>query len=111
MQIMPLSTNLVIINPSIGQLNVAETAHTSAKARLTSVAIWIRIRSRIRIRIRDPDRHQNLIFCSLAHCHPSLKIPCKSVRKFLRKVADRLTERQTDKQRRKRIILKDSRGN
>jgi len=22
----------------------------------------------------DPDRHQNLIICSLTHCHPSLKI-------------------------------------
>ena len=31
------------------------TVHTSAKARLTGVAI------RIRIRIRDQDRHQNLI--------------------------------------------------
>jgi len=28
----------------------------------------------------DPDRHRNLIVCSLAHCHPSLKISCKSVR-------------------------------
>jgi len=31
----------------------------------------------------DPDRHQNLTSCSLAHCQPSLKIACKSVRKFL----------------------------
>jgi len=31
------------------------TVHTSAKARLTSVAIRIRIRIPIRIRIRDPD--------------------------------------------------------
>ena len=43
----------------------------------------------------NPDRHQNLFICSLAHCHPSLKISCKSVRKFLRKV---LTNRQTDEQ-------------
>jgi len=51
--------------------------------------------SRIRIRIHDPDRHQNLIICSLAHCQPSLKISCKSVPKFLRKL---LTDRQTNKQ-------------
>ena len=38
------------------------TVHTSAKARPTSVAI------RIGMRIRDPDRHQNLIICSLARC-------------------------------------------
>jgi len=48
------------------------TVHTSANARLTSVAI--------RIRIRDPDRHQNLIICSLTHCQPFLKISCKSFR-------------------------------
>jgi len=39
--------------------------------------------------------HQNLTICSLAHCQPSLKISCKSVRKFLRKVANRQTDRQT----------------
>jgi len=60
------------------------TVHTSAKARFTSVAI-------------DPDRHQNLIICSLAHCQPSLKISCKSVWKFLHKVANRQTDRQTNK--------------
>ena len=38
----------------------------------------------------------DLIFCSLAHCQPSLKFSCKSVPKFLRKVANR----QTNKQRR-----------
>jgi len=37
------------------------------------------------IRIRDPDRHQNVVVCSLAHCQPSLKISCKSVQKLLRK--------------------------
>ena len=65
------------------------TAHTSAKARLTSVAIRIRNRIRIGVRIRDPDRHRNLIICSLAHCQPSLKISCKSVRTFLCKFANR----------------------
>ena len=47
------------------------TQNISAKARFTSVAI--------RIRLRDPDRHQNLNMCSLAHCQPSLKvsISCK----------------------------------
>jgi len=39
------------------------TVHTSAKASLTSVTTRIRTR----IRIRDPDRHQNLIICSMAH--------------------------------------------
>ena len=71
--------------------------HTSAKARLKSVAI--------RIRIRDPDRHQNTIVCSVAHCQSSLKISCKSVLKFLHKVADRQTDRQTDKQRRLHSLL------
>jgi len=64
------------------------TVHTYAKVRLTSVAI------RIRIQIRDPDRHQNLILCSSAHCQPSLKISCKSVWQFLRKVSN--TNRQTN---------------
>ena len=41
----------------------------------------------------EPDRHQKLTICSLAQ--PSLKISCKSVRKFLRKVDNR---QQTDKQ-------------
>jgi len=44
----------------------------------------------------DPDRHQNLVICSLAHCQPSLKISCKSVRKFWRKVANRQTDTQTN---------------
>jgi len=73
------------------------TVHTSTKARLISVEIQIRIR----IWIHDPDRHQNLDICSLARCQPSLKISCKSVHKFLRKVANR----QTDKRRRLHILL------
>jgi len=44
----------------------------------------------------DPDRHQNLTICSVAHCQPSLKISCKFVWKFLRKVANRQTNRQTN---------------
>jgi len=47
------------------------TVHTSAKERLTNVAI--------RTWIRYPDRHKNLITCSLAHCQSSLKISCKPV--------------------------------
>ena len=50
----------------------------------------------------DPDRHQNLIFCSLAHCQPFLKISCKSVWEFCAKL---LTDKQTDKQRRKHNLL------
>ena len=69
-----------------------ETAHTFAKKRFTSVAI----RFRIPIRILDPDHHQNLTICSLAHCQPSLRISCKSVRKFLHKVGNRQTNKQTN---------------
>jgi len=76
------------------------TVHTSATARVTSVAIRIRIRLQIRIWIPDPDRHRNLTICSSADCQPSLKISCKSVRNFWRKVANkqknRSTYRQTD---------------
>ena len=47
----------------------------------------------------DPDRHQNLPICSLTNCRPSLKISCKSVRKFLSEVANRQkTDNQTDRQ-------------
>jgi len=75
--------------------------HTSAKARLTSVAI------RIRIRIRDPDRHQNLIICSLAHCQPSRKFQANPFRSFFRKVSksNRQRNRQTNRQRRSHILL------
>jgi len=58
--------------------------HTSTKARLISVVI--------RIRICDAHRHQNLIFWSLGHCLTSLKISCKSVQTFLRKVVNKKTE-------------------
>jgi len=77
--LIPLSLRIIIITRSSG------TVHTSTKARLTSVAISI----------RDPDRHQNVIICSLAHCQPSLKISCKSVEKFLCKVANRQTMTKT----------------
>jgi len=68
------------------------TVHTSAKARLTGVAI------RIRIRIRDLDRHLPPKFNHLfiGHCQPSLRMSWKSVRKFFR--GKLLTDRQTDKQ-------------
>jgi len=63
------------------------TVHTSAKARLTTVAISV-----------PPsgeavwERHENAIICLLAHCQqPSLKISCKFAWKFLRKVANRQT--------------------
>jgi len=39
------------------------TLHTSAKARLTSVVIWMLI--------CDPDRHQILIIYSSVQCQPS----------------------------------------
>jgi len=63
------------------------TVQTSAKARLTSAAIWRDERPLTTFRIShsnesgkqslypdgDPDRHQNLTTCSLAHCRPTLK--------------------------------------
>jgi len=61
--------------------------HTSAKAHLTSVTIQIRIH----IQLPDLDRHQNLIIYSLAHWQPFLKISCKSIWKFMCKVANRPT--------------------
>jgi len=45
------------------------TVHISAKVRLTSVAIRILICIRIHIQAPNPDRHQNLTVCSLAHCY------------------------------------------
>jgi len=51
----------------------------------------------------DGDLDQNLIIYSLAHCQHSLKISYKSVR--LRKVGDRQTDIQIDKQRRLRNLL------
>jgi len=68
------------------------TVHACVKARLTRVAIRIRIR----IRITDPDHHQNLIICSLAHCQRTLKISRKSVPNLLRKVANKQTHSQTN---------------
>jgi len=61
------------------------TVHTSAKARLTRI--------QIHIRILDPDRNQNLIVCSVAHCQPSLEISWKSVWIFFAQSC-----KQTDKQ-------------
>ena len=89
------------------------TVHTSAKAFLTHAAIWwISMSSRfmsinhfpyLRI-VTNPENNidsyldccQNLIICSLAHCQPSLKISCKSIWKFLHKVANRQTDKQTN---------------
>jgi len=51
----------------------------------------------------DPDDHQNLTICSLAHCHPSLKLSCKSMRKFFS--AKLVTDRETDKRRRKHNLV------
>ena len=52
---------------------------------------------RICIRIRDPDCHQNLIVFSFGPLPTSLKISCKSVRKFFRLAQSCYqTVRQTD---------------
>jgi len=48
------------------------------------------------VSVPDPDHNQNLIFCLMAHCQPSWKISCKSVSKFLRKFANKQTDRQTN---------------
>jgi len=107
------------------QTRSTATVHTSTKARLTSFAIsvppsgepvWMNDCMQKQIYVREPlsvspssyesgiqslypdggpDRHQNLTICSLANCQPSLKISCKSIRPFLRKVANRQTDRQT----------------
>jgi len=88
---------------------------TSAKARLTSAAIWRISMDECPLTISvspnsdesgkqslypdgDPHCHQNLMTCSLAHSQPFLNNSCKSVRKFLRKVANGQTDRQTDRQ-------------
>ena len=63
------------------------TVHTSAKARLTSIAIRVQTVS------RSPPKFN---LCSLAHRQSSLKISCKSVQKFLQKsCADRQTITKT----------------
>ena len=54
------------------------------------------------IRIRDPDRHQNLIICSLVQCQPSRKFHANPFGNFCAKL---LTDRQTDKQRQLHIFL------
>ena len=77
------STNCITKTRSTG------TVYTSTKARLTG------IETRIRIQICEPDRYQNLTISSRVHCQPSLKISCKSVWKFLRKVDNRRTNKQT----------------
>jgi len=67
------------VHPFVILTRSTGTLHTSAKACLTQICI----------RIHDPDRQQNLIICSLAHCQHSLRISCKCVWKFLHKVANR----------------------
>ena len=67
-----------------------ETVHTSTKARFTSITILIHMQ------IPNLDRLQNIIICSFDHCRPSLKISCESFRKFLRKVANKQTDKQTN---------------
>jgi len=47
--------------------------------------------------IRDPHRQKNLVILIIGHWQPFLKIPCKSVWKFLRKVANsQKADKQTD---------------
>jgi len=81
------------------------TMHTSTKAHLTSVAILIRIQ--ICTWIREPDHHQNLIICSLAHCQPFLKFHANPFGNFCANLlTDRQTDRQmTDRQRQLHILL------
>ena len=60
----PHNGNMIITRSNV-------TLHTSAKAEARLA--WIPI--------RDPDRHQNLVVSSVAHCQPFLKMSCKSVLK------------------------------
>jgi len=91
------------------------TVHTSAKGLLVHTLLCS-VTQRIRLMLLsvspnsdesgrqslypdgDPDHYRNLISCSLAHCQPSLKLSCKSLQTFLRKVGKRQTDRQTNKQ-------------
>jgi len=45
----------------------------------------------------DPDRRQNLTTCSLANCQPPMEFFANPFGIFLRKVANRQTNRQTNK--------------
>jgi len=69
--------------------SITGTVHTSAKTRLTGITI------RIRIRISWPDRHQNLIVCSMAHCLLSWKFRANPFGSFCAKL---LTDKQTNRQ-------------
>ena len=44
----------------------------------------------------DPDRHQNLIICSFAHCQPPLKFHANPFWQCLHKVANRQTNKDDD---------------
>ena len=63
--------------------------HTSAKARLTSVAIRIRIR----IRIRDPDRHENVIIVHWTIANRPSKVHANAFGSFCAKL---LTDKRTN---------------
>jgi len=79
----PVLVSLVKVEHN--KATITETAHTSAKARLTGVAI--------RIRIPDLNCHQNLVICSLVNL-PG-KFHANPLGSFCAKL---LTNRQTDKQ-------------
>jgi len=77
--------------------------HTSAMARLTSVAISILPSGKS---VRDDESGSGSRSPPKLVSHqPSMKISCKSVRTFLRKVANTQTKRQRMKERRKHILL------
>ena len=84
-----VASSFISGQPRLFKLESPRTVHTSAKARPTSVAIY-------GSGCGSPPKFNHL---SIAHCQPSLKISCKSVRTFLRKVANGQTNRQTNKQR------------
>jgi len=71
---------------------------TSAKARLTIVAI------RLRIRIRYPDRHQNLIIFSIGPL-PTFPENFMQIRLDVFAQSSWQTHKQTNKQRRKHNLL------
>jgi len=88
---LPYAAAMRLLSNHVDHLFVFKTTstgtNTSAKTRLTSVAI------RMFSAFPPPPKFNRLFLC---HCQPSLKISYKSVRKFLPKVASRQINRQAN---------------
>jgi len=81
----PLIIMVIIITRSIGTVHRPTFAKARLNCRDADLDAYL-----------DLDCHQNLIICSLVHCQPFLKISCKSVQKFLHKIAQRQTNNASD---------------